>query len=158
MVELMIVVAVAAVLAALAAPSFRTFLAKQRVEGVASQLATDLQYARSEAVARNVNVRVTFIGSDCYVIHQDTLVVTTCTSAVDPALLKTVQLPSGSTASFSTVPAFVAFEPVRGTATASGSITVSSSIGTRQLQIDLSALGRVRLCSPSGSIAGYAVC
>lgn len=157
-VELLVVIALVAVLARLVAPSFRSFLAKQRVEGVASELVTDLQYARSESVTRNVPVRVTFIGTDCYVIHQESLAVTTCTTTADPALLKTVQISSGSTASFTSVPAFVAFEPVRGTASTSGSVTVSSSVGTRQLQVDLSALGRVHLCSPSGTVAGYSTC
>ena len=49
LVELMIVVALVAILLALAAPSFRETIARNRLEGVAGELSTDFQYARSEA-------------------------------------------------------------------------------------------------------------
>ncbi|MBN8492338.1 MAG: GspH/FimT family pseudopilin [Burkholderiales bacterium] len=76
-IELMAVVAVVAVLAALAAPSLREMLARQRVAAINAELVTDLQYARSEAVARNREVYVSFrtaprVGSPpmtCYTIH-----------------------------------------------------------------------------------------
>ena len=76
-IELMVVVAVVAVLAALAAPSLRDFMARQRVAAVNAELVTDLKFARSEAVARNREVYVTFrIDSSpgsppmsCYTIH-----------------------------------------------------------------------------------------
>jgi len=67
-IELMIVVAITAVLIASAAPSFVDFLSKRRVDGVMAELVTDLHYARSEAVSRNATVRITF-GPRCYVIH-----------------------------------------------------------------------------------------
>jgi type IV fimbrial biogenesis protein FimT len=76
-IELMVVVAVAALLAALATPSLRGMLARQRVAAVNAELVTDLQYARSEAVARNREVYVSFRtapreGSppmSCYTVH-----------------------------------------------------------------------------------------
>ena len=52
MIELMVVVALVAIVLSLAAPSFKTFLMKKRVEGAMSELSTDLQFARSEAVSR----------------------------------------------------------------------------------------------------------
>ena len=67
LIELLVVVALAAIILTLAAPSFTSTLARKRLEGVASELATDIQYARSEAAQRNVPVRVT-IGTNCYVI------------------------------------------------------------------------------------------
>lgn len=77
MVELMVVVAVIGVLVALAAPSFREMITMQRLRGVNAQLVTDMQFARSEAVARGRVVRVNFgrqtAGTDtdrsCYVIY-----------------------------------------------------------------------------------------
>lgn len=76
-IELMVVVGVVAVLAALAAPSLREFMARQRVAAVNAELVTDLQYARSEAVARDIVVAITFrteprAGSppmSCYTLH-----------------------------------------------------------------------------------------
>lgn len=52
LVELLIAVAVAAVLLTLAAPSFRDMILMQRLRAVNAQLVTDLQLARSEAAAR----------------------------------------------------------------------------------------------------------
>jgi prepilin-type N-terminal cleavage/methylation domain-containing protein len=76
-IEMMVAVAVVAVLAALAAPSLLDFLARQRVAAVNAELVTDLKFARSEAVARNREVYITFYtdplaGSPpmtCYTIH-----------------------------------------------------------------------------------------
>ncbi len=70
--ELMIIIAVIGVLAALAAPSVNEMIVMQRLRGVSAQLTTDLQLARSEAAARGRIARVS-LGSDanqtCYVIY-----------------------------------------------------------------------------------------
>lgn len=76
LVELLIAVAVVAVLLTLAAPSFRDFILMQRLKSVHAQLVTDLQYARSEAVSSGavVNVRVmqSSAGSvSCYILFHD---------------------------------------------------------------------------------------
>jgi len=168
-IELMAVVAVLALLAALAAPSFAEFLSKRRVDGVASELVTDLQYARSEAVSRNEAVRLTF-GTDCYVIHRalvpsNSATVATCTrtsKSVTPAAaeIKTVQLTTGQPLTIEPAVAFFEFEPVRGTAQndlsppAAGSVDVRSTSGTAwRLRAVLTLMGRPATCSPSGS--GY---
>jgi len=56
MIELLVTVAIAAILAALAAPSFSDLIASQRAKAVASELYVALLRARSEAVTRNANV------------------------------------------------------------------------------------------------------
>lgn len=53
MIELMIVVAIAAILAAIAAPSFNDFIDNTRLTSTMSQLSGDLNRARSEAIKRN---------------------------------------------------------------------------------------------------------
>lgn len=57
--ELMVVVAVAAVLAAVAAPGLSTFIDNQRLRNGSFDLVSDLMLARSEAVTRNAVVVVT---------------------------------------------------------------------------------------------------
>jgi len=52
LVELMITVAVAAILAAIAWPSFRDFMHRNAVTAQANQVLASLQYARNEAVSR----------------------------------------------------------------------------------------------------------
>jgi type IV fimbrial biogenesis protein FimT len=53
LIELMIVLAVLAVLVTTAAPGFREFIAGQRVKAAAFDLASELMLARSEAIKRN---------------------------------------------------------------------------------------------------------
>jgi type IV fimbrial biogenesis protein FimT len=71
LVELMITVVVLAVLAAIAVPSMREFIARQRVESIAKELATDLRYLRTQAIQRQLPVQIRF-GSNtdttCYVL------------------------------------------------------------------------------------------
>ena len=57
-IELIVVVAITAAVIAVTAPSFVDMMATQRLRGVNAQFITDLQFARSEAVARNKPVRV----------------------------------------------------------------------------------------------------
>jgi len=69
--ELLIVIAVAAVLLTVGVPTFRDFILMQRLKGINAQLVTDLQFARSEAAARNQWARVAFGSNDsmtCYTI------------------------------------------------------------------------------------------
>ena len=68
MIEACITLAIAGILAGSALPSFKESLDKRRVEGLSSEVGTDLRYARSEAVARNTGVRVSFY-QGCYVVH-----------------------------------------------------------------------------------------
>lgn len=58
MAELLVVVAVVAILASLAAPSFRSLIADQRIKAAAGELHATLTLARSEAMKRSVNVTV----------------------------------------------------------------------------------------------------
>jgi len=67
LVELMITVAVLAILTALATPSFSSLIQSSRLTTTANELLTTLQLARSEAVRRNVRVVVcaSSNGSSC---------------------------------------------------------------------------------------------
>ena len=74
LIELMVVVAIAVIILGLAAPSFSEYIVTQRLRSIHAQVATDLQFARSEAVARSAFVGVRFQevatagGLTCYVI------------------------------------------------------------------------------------------
>lgn len=56
LVEIMVVIAIASILATLAAPSFNDFIRRTRQGAVASELFGDLNRARSEAIKRNARV------------------------------------------------------------------------------------------------------
>ena len=58
LIELMIVVVIASVLATMAVPSFKEFMGRTRQSSAVSQLVSDLNRARSEAIKRNARVLV----------------------------------------------------------------------------------------------------
>ena len=58
LVEACVVIAITAVLASTAAPSLRGLIDSRRLERAATALATDIQFVRTEAVARNQPLRL----------------------------------------------------------------------------------------------------
>ena len=56
--ELLITMAIIAILAGIAAPSYNSMIARNKVNSMRENLANALQYARSEAIKRKVNVIV----------------------------------------------------------------------------------------------------
>ncbi len=170
LIELLVVILVLALIATLAAPSFTRFMAKKRVEGITSELVTDLQYARSEAVQRNVKVRITF-GTSCYVIHTWHFVGSaSCNqsgSTVTGGFLriKSVEVPGAANTSLSpnNSMTFIEFEPLSGSADPDGTIDdgwidVSSASGEWRLRAVITPVGRVRTCSPNNSMSGFSSC
>ena len=79
LIELMVGVAILAVLAAIAGPNMGQFLSARRVEDVARRLGEDLNLARNEAVKRNANVMV------CATINPTSTACNTPTAAVATA-------------------------------------------------------------------------
>lgn len=57
-IELMIVIVIVSILAAVAAPSFRNLLAVTRIKTASSDIHLSLTRARSEAIKRNTNITV----------------------------------------------------------------------------------------------------
>lgn len=60
LIELMIVLAIAALLMLLAAPAFSTFMARQQLAGDVNQLQSVLTFARSEAIKQRQPITVEF--------------------------------------------------------------------------------------------------
>jgi type IV fimbrial biogenesis protein FimT len=145
-VELLVVMVIVAVLASLAAPSFSELFARRRLEGAATDLSADLQFARSQSVSDRATVTlVTGGGGTQYTI----------TNAAG-ATLKTVALPANVTATDAVT---VVYDPLRGMLTgAQQQIDLASTRTTATLQINVNTMGRVNLCSPGASLKGYASC
>lgn len=145
LIELMVVMAVAAILATLAAPSFTDQFARRRIEGVATDLSADLHFARSQAVSDRgtVTLQTESSGSQYRIFN----------AAGD---IKTVVFPTGIVA---TDGVMVAYEQLRGTAAVTnGPIDLTSTRTAAQVRLDVNAMGRVNLCTPGGSLKGYASC
>ena len=71
LVELMIVIAVMGIMAAIAMPNYRTYMAQRRLNGAARQVMFDLMAARSKAVSLNQKVKVDFGTNHGYQIWND---------------------------------------------------------------------------------------
>jgi type IV fimbrial biogenesis protein FimT len=143
LIELMVTGAIAAIVLAMAVPSFTGTLARMRMEGAINELSTDLQFARTEALRRSVAVTLRLDTSTQYTI-------------AGTATAKVVSLPSGVTleADDNTV----TFDALRGLVSMARSITASSSGTTAQLRVDVDVMGRVSICTPAGTFTGYSTC
>jgi type IV fimbrial biogenesis protein FimT len=64
LIELVIAVAIVAILLVVGIPSLSDLMASQRVRSTANDLFMDLSYARSEAIKRNASVQLIRTGSD----------------------------------------------------------------------------------------------
>lgn len=164
LVELVVVMAVAGVVATAAVPSLNGLVDSQRISGVASELASDLQYARAEAVQRSQSVHVTFkADTACYVIHTGSANQCHC-GASGPAVcegdaqaIKTVALADTPGIAVSANVTSMVFDPVHGTASPAATLRVTGPQG-RSVQHTVNIMGRVRSCSPLSSVSGYRAC
>ena len=71
LVELMIVIAVIAIISAIAAPNFTTYMAQRRLNGAARMVMSDLMAARQKAVTQNNQFRVIFSGNQYTILDDD---------------------------------------------------------------------------------------
>lgn len=147
--EALIVVAIIAILAAFAVPSFNITLDKQRITSAAEAVLADLRWARAEAIKRNKKVRVIFTTGSAW---SYTVTVDPYTSADDLKTVNGSDFPSTnlSEAKFGSV-AYTTFEPTRGTGSA-GTATITSNNFTARVRV--STLGRTRICD----LEGYDTC
>lgn len=184
LVELMVVLIVLGVLAAVALPSFQDFRLVQRLKAVNAQLVTDMQFARAEAVSRNTFLRVSFRNTSgvmtCYSLYITADAVGNsvrcdCTLGVGAACpagateVRTVLIPASMSLTVkpsTTVSAF-AFDHVTGAiyaiptdndSFAINSVAIDSSIDTaRTLKTTIGRTGRPTVCASTANL-GAAVC
>ena len=178
LVELMVTVAITAVLMAAAIPSMREMIAKRRVVGVTNDLVTDLRYLRSVGIQNNTMVELDFgsnQASTCYMLSttRGSFLPSSCdcTNPAScngvgpvPTAFKTVSLPrsDGVTLSSNASPIqFVGLSAMPcltnwcGAATIS--VTISSSLGGTT-KVWTNANGRAFACSVSGQQSNFPAC
>jgi len=162
LIELMVVIAVAAVLATIAVPALNDFLEKARVRGAAEAALADLTYARTESVLRNqtITVSITTGTNWCYGLNAGG----TCNCATAGSC--SIKSVAGSTFNGTTLTSnftSLTFDGTQGTISGAG-----GTIGTDTILIG-NALGQagvkllpvsVKLCAPSSYAAtmGYPSC
>ena len=166
LIEACITLAIASILVGTAVPSFIDSNKKRMLDGSAGELATDLYLARSEAVARQQGVRVSFhavAGGSCMVIHTGSTADCSCDSAGaaqcinEATLIKSNYFASSRGVSLAANVASMRFDQNNGTVTPAATVRVTASTGSEVRHV-VNIMGRVRSCSPNGSAKGYKVC
>jgi len=163
--EAAVVVAIVAIVGASALPSFSALIDARRLDSAATRLAADLQLARSEAIARNRPLRLSVAtGADatCWVVHSGGATDCSCSAtgvacANGALAIQSVALPSAERVAVAGNVASIVFDPLHGTSTPTATLSLSDVRG-RAVRHVVNVLGRVRSCSPAGTVAGYPVC
>ena len=178
LIELMVTLAVMAVVLAAAAPSFAEFFDKYRLRGAADAVVSMVSNARAESVKSDQDVNVAFTGSGaawCVGANAagtptggnragaatacDCTVTTECQvsgqrMAVEPEAFPDVKIGA--------LPAAMIFDSKLGTVTPLGSrtVTLTSPKGKYDIQVQVNALGQARSCVPAAKpvIAGIPAC
>lgn len=166
LIEAMIVVLLIALASTLTLPSLTGLFDRQRLRGAANEVASDLQWARSQALARNEALRYSIhpvAGGSCTIVHTGQRDHCRCTddgraSCSDAArLLKTSHWRSDQRVTVHANVGSMLFDPLLGTASPAGSVRIVDAEG-RGITHVVNVLGRVRSCSHAGTVAGLAPC
>jgi type IV fimbrial biogenesis protein FimT len=150
LIELMIGLAICAVLMSLAVPSFQTYLQRNRLKAAALGLELDLRDARWEAARRSQPVHLVFkTGADwCYALTTRP----DCDCQVQqPCRLKTVR--GSDLRGVQLLQAHDArFDPASGTADRAGQTALWQALGPERVRVSVSALGRPAICVLDGTL------
>lgn len=166
LIEACVVLAITAVLAASVMPGMQTLIDIRRLDGAATELATDIQFARAEAVARNEPLRLSVrsnANGTCYLIHTGAAADCNCQSPgpaqciADAQAIKTVVLGAADRIRLDSNAGSVLFDPLHGTSTPTATLRLLDSQGRAVHQV-INVMGRVRSCSPSPAMPGYRAC
>ena len=141
LIELIIIIAILAVFAAIAVPNFLSYMPKYRLNGAARQVTGDLMAARMKAVKLNHRVKVFFYSNHQYKICDDADNNETVADGEGDVQLRDIQ----SEYSNVTFDLSKTADPVfssRGTAT-NRTITLQNSSGLKEIKISIA--GRVKI-------------
>lgn len=168
LIELIITIAVMAILISVAIPSFTDFMDRYRLQNAARELHADLQFARSESVKRNRRVRLVFTTGSTWsytMAWLDTAGTATTLKTVSQAQFTGTQI-AGTNFNSSSTARTIVFNPQRGSVEdaanppvpiTTGRVAFRSARG-KQACVHVNLLGRPNICSPSGTNGGFPTC
>ena len=169
LIELMVVVALLALLLTLSLPSWQSFMMRRQLDGLSARLQADLHLLRSSTVARNQPLRLSFFSNTagtCYLIHSGSAADCRCEvdatgnaqpqCNADTELLRSQAVADARWRLRANV-ASMAVDPRHGTFSPTGSIELVHSNGL-SLRHVVNILGRTRLCTPAAALSGVTAC
>ncbi len=186
-IEMMIALAVLAIITSLALPSYRTLLEKRQVTSGAEQLGAFLSTAQLESVKRNQFVVVNYMpnsGNWCFGMRTGDASSVTCDCRVtDPTAANACVLDTDLPAANRSLKVFnstvlskpgvlssatlaggsnLVYDPVRGLTDGANTakLELASDQGSYALNVEVTVTGRVKLCNPDTSkhVPGYGAC
>jgi type IV fimbrial biogenesis protein FimT len=147
LVELMITVAVIAILMNIALPSFQNMMRSARIRAAAEAVTNGLQKARGEAIARNKNVEFVLSADTSWTVQLPggTVIETRPASEGSADVTRTV-IPAGSSKV-----TFNNLGRVTANADASASLSkITTSIsGVHSMEVDIQNGGNSKMCDPT---------
>lgn len=161
--EVLVGVAILAILLAVGVPSLRLWIMGQRVSAIGAELHADLQLARSESISRAADVRVNFGGvagsSSCYMVYVSRDILTPLCSCTNPAAcvspnieLKTVSVPTNTGVQIDSTGDVVYLSNARVNAGSAALSVIVSDGATKSVAVTSTAMiGRPAICSPTNS-------
>lgn len=158
LVELMTAIVIMGILAAVAIPSFQTWIINSQTRNAAESITNGLQRARSESVARNTNVQLVLGANSSWVVsvvNNGTVIQSRLSSEGSTRVTRTV-LPAGATSI-----TYNNFGLVVANADASASLTqvdLTAAGGTQNLRVTIGAGGNARMCDPNMAAGSPRAC
>jgi type IV fimbrial biogenesis protein FimT len=155
LIEILVALALLAVLASLAVPSFGGMLTRHRLKAAADDLAMDLAELRFEATRRGVALHLQATpGADwCYALAT--------APGCDCRIAQSCQIKTVSAREHPGITLLQAqdlqFEPALTAGLAQHGALLQAGDGA-QLRVGLSALGRPSVCAPQSPVPGYSRC
>lgn len=154
LIELMMALAMLAIVGSLALPSFGSLLGRTRLKSTAETLASDIAEARREAVTKGFALHIEFERRHDWCWGVATISGCACGSA-QPCQLKTEH--AADHAGIELVDAHNAHLDPNGVALSGGDAEFQAAHGER-LRVALGALGHTRICAPRDPVPGYPAC
>jgi type IV fimbrial biogenesis protein FimT len=140
LIELMIVIAIIGIMAAIAAPNFRAYMSSNRLKGATRQVMSDLMSARMQAVSKNNNFMLIFDSDGMHYTILNDLNNNNAANSGEPTVTKNIQTDYHDVTFSST--ANPIFTP-RGTASLAGTITLTSASGSGSKTVNVAKTGRI---------------
>lgn len=165
MVELMIGIVILAILAAVAVPSFQTWLLNSQVRNAAESISNGLQRARAEAVGRNTDVEFVLSADSSWVVRvAGGADIETRSSSEGSKSVTVSAVDAGSTPA--TTVTYNGFGGIKATnADASTPFTqvdvdsaILSAAESQELRITIGLGGNVRMCDPNAPSGNPRAC
>ena len=166
LIESMMALAITSVATGAVLPGFQQAMERRQIDGAAAQLRTDLQLARSLAVAQNHTLRISFkTGSygSCYIVHSGSASdcscgpdgATVCTNGAQS--MRSVHFEAASPVQLRSNVASMVLDPAKGTVSPTGTLRVTGR-DDRAVHVVVNIMGRTRMCTPNSGASGYAAC